>query len=232
MSKEDPYRDQAEKLRQRFEKVNENPVDDSNLPPRGEMHRNRKKKTKWKLKFPIIRLLVLFFFLLLITIFSVYTYIDGKKYHRVEKASVSNQEYEAINFENNKTKNSPSKDSQVNQSPSEEATTGNDKKGVNSNGQSNPVTNQKPSVLTPPAPSTTRTNGADLDKNGKNVALTAKKENSYNIIYHTVQPQETLYRISMKYFHSDAGIEIIKQANHIQDQNIETGQVLKIPIKK
>lgn len=39
----------------------------------------KKKKSKWKIKYPVIRLLALFFILLPITIFSIYQYVSSDK---------------------------------------------------------------------------------------------------------------------------------------------------------
>lgn len=101
MSKEEPYRDQAERLRQRIEKVPEmNSEDMGSLPPRSDLHRKRKKKTKVKVKYPLIRLLVLFFILLPITIYTIYSYLDAKNTGGSEKTTVSPSEYETINVEN------------------------------------------------------------------------------------------------------------------------------------
>ena len=99
MSKEEPYRDQAEKLKQRIEKYKE-PVNEelSTLPPRSELRRHKKKKTKLKVKFPLLRLLVLFFILLPITIFSIYTYL-GNKHIGTQNTSVPAKGYETINLE-------------------------------------------------------------------------------------------------------------------------------------
>ena len=78
MNKERPYREQAEKLRQ---KIDMDPfeegevVDREELPPRSRVHLQKRKKNKWKLKYPVIRLLVLFFILLPITIFSIYSFL-------------------------------------------------------------------------------------------------------------------------------------------------------------
>nr|WP_282597681.1 LysM peptidoglycan-binding domain-containing protein [Bacillus sp. REN3] len=52
------------------------------------------------------------------------------------------------------------------------------------------------------------------------------------IIYHTVQPKETLFRVAMKYYNSQEGIAIIRKANNLQGNDIQAGQVLKIPLKK
>jgi LysM repeat protein len=56
-------------------------------------------------------------------------------------------------------------------------------------------------------------------------------ENNEKVIYHTVKPNETLFRVAMTYYKSKDGIPIIKKANNIQGNEIQAGQVLKIPIK-
>lgn len=107
MNQEKPYRDQAERLRQKIDKFNVPSAQESSLPPRSDLHRNKKKKTKLKLKYPLIRLLVLFFILLPITIFSIYSYMGGKYPWVVKTTVTSNKGYETVNFEdtnNNKEK--------------------------------------------------------------------------------------------------------------------------------
>uniref|UniRef100_UPI000B0864C4 LysM peptidoglycan-binding domain-containing protein n=1 Tax=Sporosarcina koreensis TaxID=334735 RepID=UPI000B0864C4 len=56
-----------------------------------------------------------------------------------------------------------------------------------------------------------------------------KAENNTKAKTHIVAPNETLYRISMNYYGSDAGIEKIKKANGLSSNNIMTGQKLIIP---
>jgi LysM repeat protein len=240
MNREDPYRDQAEKLRKRIEKINDASNDDSSMPPRSDLHRLKKKKTKWKLKYPVIRLLVLFFILLPITIFSIYSYIEGKKYSGTEKATVSSQGYETIDFENpdkQKVKQdevNPQNSEEINGTEQENENNKNTTTSENpeSDTQSNGVIEQK-NVKTQSSSTDSMINGHDTDKNGSGqVDTITKNPESFKIIYHTVQPQETLFRIAMNYYHASAGIDIIKQANHIQNNDIETGQVLKIPLKK
>src|SRR3954468_12877047 len=100
MNQEEPYRDQAERLKQRIQKINEKVEESDDLPPREQIHRQKKKKTKWKLKYPVIRLLVLCFILLPIIIFSVISYRDGgKKINLTEKTSGNSGGYETINLE-------------------------------------------------------------------------------------------------------------------------------------
>jgi LysM repeat protein len=237
MNREDPYRDQAERLRKRIEKINDVNHDKSQLPPRNDLHRSRKKKTKWKLKYPIIRLLVLFFILLPITIFSIYTYLEGKKPIGSEKVSSSTEGYESINLETPQKeekkqvddqtqkmdgKNESNDENVVNPSTSTEATE-KETETKDPVGQETKESNLSGSVEKPDS-------GLDTDKNNNSQQTSPKSDSSKNkIIYHTVQPQETLYRIAMKYYHSNSGVEKIKQANHLSNNNIETGKVLKIP---
>lgn len=44
MNSEEPYRDQAERLKQRIEKINEKMDVKDDLPPREHIHRQKKKK--------------------------------------------------------------------------------------------------------------------------------------------------------------------------------------------
>lgn len=245
MSKEEPYRDQAERLRQRIEKIHEMNVEDPGLPPRSELHRYKKMKTKWKFKYPLIRILVLFFILLPITIFSIYSYLDSKKVNNTEKGAVSTKGYEPIKFENstkNQNENTNNNGSNVNNTaqPNEsldEAVTNSDNDSRVIEGENN----SDQSVATQSSVSNDgQPNGQDTEKNG-NVqpsANTSPSDSTNNqadtqkMVLHTVQPHETLYRIAMKYYHSKTGIDTIKAANHLKSNNIETGQVLKIPLNK
>jgi LysM repeat protein len=46
---------------------------------------------------------------------------------------------------------------------------------------------------------------------------------------HTVQPDETLYRISMNYYQSPEAVQKIKDANGLTSDSISSGQVLILP---
>lgn len=46
---------------------------------------------------------------------------------------------------------------------------------------------------------------------------------------HTVQPEETLYRIAINYYNDPAAVERIKAANNLQSDTIAAGQVLVLP---
>lgn len=227
MNREDPYRDQAERLRQRIEKVQELNEPITGLPPRSDLHRQRQKpkKAKFKLKYPLIRLLVLFFILLPIISFSVYSYFDGLKRGESVKTSSDPQGYETINFEKAKPKNEQKTETKQQAIPEEE-----------------PVSKAE-NVTAPTMESTSQNSFAGSDKNNpngsdKNTAPTKSPSESNQtkssavkkIVYHTVQPKETIFRIAMNYYHSQSGVAIIKEANNMKTDAIETGQVLKIPL--
>lgn len=241
MNREDPYRDQAERLRKKIEKnldSNENESVKEKLPPRSRHHQQKKKKNKWKIKYPVISLLALFFILLPIAVLSIYHSLHGDNSGSAEKASTTNSGFETVGYENKI-------DSKENKSE-EKQDTGNtiDDAAKNSN-----QADSNSSIPTPRDP----VNG---DKNDKGVTETSKEaERQTNqeqqeehkeqneqkqqeeqteeeaVIYHTVKSNETLYRIAMNYYKSQSGIEIIRKANNLKGNEIRVGQVLKIPKK-
>ncbi|EIJ78713.1 LysM repeat protein [Bacillus methanolicus PB1] len=214
MNREDPYRDQAEKLRQRIERVPiENEEKSGKLPPRSEIHRNKKKKNKWKLKYPVIRLLVLFFILLPITIYSAYTYLEGQKFSGKKEVIGNGAEgYEPIELEIRKDPLNPNTEKETKKSSLNNADHEEEKKIALSD-----------SIIKSHS-SSAENAAAVLEGN--------KDSGPKTIIYHTVQPNETLFRIAIKYYNSKAGIDIIRDANGIQGNEIQAGQVLEIPLEK
>lgn len=215
MNKEElSHRDQAERLRKRIAKKQEEPVEQGlsdELPPRSEVHQQKKKKTKVKLKYPIIRLLALFFILLPIVSFSLYTINDNKKTNGTEPVSNNQSNFETVDFEETED---PEDNTVVEEEEVDE---------VKAKGDSNATQE----VNIPATKHYTSDKGSikESDKNSNDKGTTEK------ILYHKVQPNETLFRIAMKYYHSQTGIEIIKQANGIQNNEIQVGQTLKIPTK-
>ncbi|WP_040208311.1 LysM peptidoglycan-binding domain-containing protein [Neobacillus jeddahensis] len=247
MNKEEPFRNQAERSKKRIQKnVEMVEVNDSGkLPPREQVHRQKRKKTKWKVKYPVIRLLVLCFILLPIIIFSVISYREnGKKIGGTEKTSGNSVGYETINLDEMNQEDEPketpqdkggevdsegendqvpsdTKQGEANESENhpdqsssqDESSTNNQITGINNNKQGETTT----------SPTNTNSNTTT----NKNVT-----ETTSDIVYHTVQPHETLFRIAIKYYKSQNGIEIIKNANNLQTEAINVGQVLKIPLNK
>ncbi|PAE43818.1 LysM peptidoglycan-binding domain-containing protein [Bacillus sp. 7884-1] len=217
MNKEEPFRTQAERLKQRIEKINEETSEGRDkLPPREQIHREKRKKTKLKVKYPIIRILVLFFILLPIAIFSAYSYLEEGKSNKTEKVTGDSSGYEVINFEKSETESSS-----VNKVVEEE-----DKSTVEI--EEDTIEVQQPvSPETPVLDPVSEQGNNNIPNTDKNSSVSTE-----TTITHTVKTGENLYRISLKYYHSKAGEEIIRKANKLKGNEIYVGQVLKIPVKK
>ncbi|MFB3160335.1 LysM peptidoglycan-binding domain-containing protein [Neobacillus sp. 179-J 1A1 HS] len=215
MNKEEPFRSQAERLKRRIEKINEETTEvRDQLPPREQIHREKRKKTKLKIKYPVIRILVLFFILLPIVIFSAYSYLEEGKGSKTEKVTGDSSGYEVINFEKSETESTVETEAEE----KENAPLEDDQEAVEvqkSISQDTPIVS--------PAPAPTPISGQGTDKN---------VEPAPPVIYHTVKSGENLYRISLKYYHSKAGEDIIRKANNMKGNEIYLGQVLKIPLNK
>lgn len=220
MNREDPYRDQAEKLRQNIERKEFEEgqlVQREELPPRSRLHHQKHKKNKWKLKYPIIRLLVLFFILLPITIFSIYSAIAGNKVGDILKTDGESTEgFETIKIE------------KYNDSPIDQKIPVEEKKVDGNSKTSDRAPNDQNSEKD--QESMTQTGISDTQElvsgENSNAPITS------STVYHTVQPGETIYRISIKYYQSKSGIDTIKSVNNLTSNEIRVGQVLTIPLNK
>ncbi|TWE06223.1 LysM domain-containing protein [Neobacillus bataviensis] len=233
MNKEEPYRDQAERLKKRIQKINEKVDGDSDkLPPREQVHRQKKKKTKWKVKYPIIRLLVLCFILLPIIIFSVISYRDGGvKVNGTQKTSGNSVGYETINLEKANPENEDSIDESSKSDQEADKMTAPEEKSTETSTQEDESAGS-PVVTTNQG----AVNQQVSDKNSQPIEAVISQTNpttpqkTSKTIYHTVKPKETLFKLAIRYYHSKNGVTIIKEANRLQSENIYVGQVLKIPL--
>lgn len=232
MNKEEPYRDQAERLKQRIEKINEKNEVGNSLPPREQLHRQKQPKTKWKLKFPVIRLLVLIFILLPIISFSVISYLHGKKIAVGDKVTGNSEPagVETINLEKN---NSSSKSAANQKNNGGNDTTSGSSDSTTQTSQPNPGENvsvPKTEAVVDHLIGNGTDNKNSLPQPVTNSSKTNTSTNTKKIVYHTVKLHETLYRIAIEYYHSQTGMDILKKENHLKDDQIEEGQVLKIPL--
>jgi len=166
-------KDQAENLRKKMENISKQQEDDElQLPPRSEVH--KKKKMKWKVKHPLVRILALFFVLLPISIYSIYHLVEKRP---VQVVTIDDESYETVDV-----------DQQKGHKP-----------------QQKPLENE-----------------AKEEEQESN-------ETESSFIYHTVQENETLYSIAMKYYGNEKGMDLIKEWNHLTSMKLQKGQVLKIP---
>jgi LysM repeat protein len=216
MSQESTPNNQAERLRQKIEKIKDEGIqlETNVLPSRTDLHRHKKNKTKLKIKFPVIRLLVLFFILLPIVIISAYNSLGMNTPKTTETlTNPTNDGNEEIYLEVNNKKEESKKSTEIEefQSPSDNSFEGTLEEGtlVNSKEEESELDIEVEELISQP------------DQN----EASSEKE----IIYHTVQASETLFRIAMNYYQSKEGIKIIQQANGLQGNEIKIGQVLKIP---
>ncbi|MDF1507688.1 LysM peptidoglycan-binding domain-containing protein [Robertmurraya sp. DFI.2.37] len=217
MNKEEPYRDQAERLRKRISKKEESEtINDSSqeLPPRSRVHYQKAKRTKVKLKYPLIRLLAIFFILLPIVSFSIYSINESKSNRSASVDHPLAGNIEAVDVKNDE----PSEQGM------EEERTGVDLDEDLPEIEEDEVVGEPESEKVEPV----KVDSTLPEKESPNDKAPVKEE----IIYHTVQTGETLFRISMKYYQSQSGIEIIREANGIQGNEIRIGQTLKIPIEQ
>ncbi len=242
VNKEKPIRDQAERLRKRVERKSESKAEKKDaLPPRSEIHRQKQKKTKVKVKYPVIRLMALFFILLPISFFSILSYLDGEDgplNKTLERAGVeminveSKDDAEAINNQEEDEAEpifeevSDTKDDieVVAAAPAPSSS------GDKDSAEAISVTGKKEIKAEEPttAPEQKEEQATPESSPAQDEGEAASGE---TIIYHTVKPSETLFRVAMTYYKSQDGIPIIQKANNLKSNEIQAGQVLKIPIK-
>ncbi|MFI8576811.1 LysM peptidoglycan-binding domain-containing protein [Rossellomorea aquimaris] len=227
MSK-DPYRDQAAKLKQKIERVPEEAPFKKRepLPARSEVHREKKKKNKWKMKYPLISMLLLFFILLPLTVFSIYSYFDSRDGPLVVM-SEDVDDVEEVRYDQSDNED---EERFVESDSKEEESATNDKKEESLNQDAPSMTGKEQPASTEPASPPAEQESTKESPKEEVKDEPEEEQPTYKIVYHTVAPQETLFRIAMKYYNSQSGVERIKEWNHIQNNEIQTGQVLEIPL--
>lgn len=219
LNREKPLRDQAERLRKRIAKKEEEwtEVEEGGaLPPRSRVHqqKQKRKKTKLKLKYPLIRFLALFFILIPILSLSIFMINENKKSSHVEPVVNEQDNYETVELGEDEKEVEPEPIDEPKQD-GEEA----------ENDEVDPPSNpSNESVGTTPNEKSTEDEDEPVIKEEEQTTTEEK------VIYHTVNSKDNLYRIALKYYQSTEGIEIIKKANNLQGDNILAGQKLKIPL--
>lgn len=220
--------DQAEILRKRME---ENNTETDHLPPRSEVHRKKDKKVKLRVRFPLIRLLALSFILIVCIVASYNLWKD-----HIQLTNASETENENKNDSNIDVVEI--KDTEEGTGSVEEVQKVEEKVEQQAEEKVAEVQDQVEAVQptdTTPAPIGQATTEVPV-KEATPVPNTATEQVNKNeptkVLYHKVKAGETLYRISMKYYKSRAGEEIIKKTNGLDaNGTVMTGQILKIPLK-
>ncbi|WP_201713353.1 LysM peptidoglycan-binding domain-containing protein [Rossellomorea arthrocnemi] len=234
MSK-DPYRDQAAKLKKKIERVPEEPPAKKRepLPPRGELHREKQQKNKWKMKYPLISMLLLLFILLPLTVFSIYSYFD----HRNSPLVVMSEgKDDVVEVRYDQSENDQDESKETADDDKEEVSPETDEHDASPKETDSSTDGKTQSASSPPAKEVVKEEPKEEVKKEQKEEVReetkkeTKEEPKDKIVYHTVKPQETLFRIAMNYYNSPSGVDRIKEWNKIQDNEIQTGQVLEIPL--
>ncbi|MFD9626808.1 LysM peptidoglycan-binding domain-containing protein [Peribacillus muralis] len=253
VQKSERENDQAGELRSRIERHKA-----KSLPKRSKVH--KKKKSKVKFKFPIIQALALFFILLPIGFYNLYTYLqklpdqDPKLNTIVVDNNKDEKEAIPTTATANDLKGKDDKESQKSEAmiEKEEAKAKAEaeeqkaeeqeqakKKAEKAKAQQEAEEKAKAKREAEEkararqlADEKAKQEAAEKKKAAQNVRAAKPDNDEYKVLLHTVKAQETLFRISMNYYKSQEGIALIREWNGLNGNEISNGQVLKIPIKK
>lgn len=220
--------DQAEGLRTRM--IDEYKQENGKYPPRSEIHKGKDKKTKPKLKHPIISILALFFILLPILILSLNLYYGSQEDEgSTDKLNIGE---DRVYIPKIKQSDNQSIETEQTNEVSESETKGNsdasDENEV-ADDESAPTieTKEKQNESDTVNSTSTTTNEETKTESNENGS-----EKQYSEIKtHKVAAGETLFSIAIKYYNNRSGEEIIRQYNQFSGNEIYEGQLLKIPIK-
>jgi len=238
--------DQAEALRKQMEETQTALIESSPLPPRSEVHRNKeKKKTKIRIRYPLVRLLALIFVLIVFLVASYNLWKGNVQLTNASKDQATTKNNSNIDVFEMKNKSADSEnttsvevDFEKEQAQPEYDKLAEETKNVSPDGQANQSAvpqgdTPSPEITdnTQKIPSAQGSPSVNVQQSSNAAPVQAQKpEQKY--LYHRVKAGETLYRISMRYFKSRAGEEIIKRANGLDaNGTVMAGQTLKIPIK-
>ncbi len=247
VQKNEKENDQAGELRSRIERQKAK----SSLPKRSKVHQNKKKKSKVKIKLPMIQLLALFFILLPIGFFSLNTYFQERplpvtKSDQVvlkeeDKESIPTtataedlKEKESAKAEAEKEKEEAEAKAKAQQEAKEKAKAqqeAEEKAKAQQEAEAKAKAQQEAAEKAK-AQQEAEEKAKKAAAEKKNVQAAKPDKEGYKVVLHTVQGEETLFRISMNYYKSQEGIALIREWNGLNGNEISKGQVLKIPIKK
>jgi len=242
MNKEALNRVQAERTRKKIVRTKRVDPEGEALPPRSKVHSQKKNKNKRNFKFPLIRLLALFFILLPISIISAYTYLNNQS-GGTENSAVKSGGYEKISIEKsneNKEVEPPlpvsieEKDMEAEKKESvEPSPLAKDSVPSQADSKNPPAVTPESQVANNVSPETPKEKAqvqVSEEENESSEVQSLPVEDDGKIVYHTVKAGENLFRIALNYYSTQQGMEIIRQANNIKGDEVQLGQVLKIPL--
>lgn len=217
--------DQAQSLREQL--IDEVKERTGSYPPRREVHKQKQSKSKFKIKYPLIRLLVIIFICLPVMVLSIMYYLEQKNSAKMgEETAVDSV---IVNFsKSTETKDDTTLDANVPEETEDKTNEETDESSKQED-EEKPLQQENAEEQVKQQKETTQ-NG--FDKNDVVAEGKGGKEASeQKVITHEVQPGENLFRIAKKYYGSRDGEQIIRDYNQINGNDIYAGQLLKIPIK-
>lgn len=199
----------------------------ASLPSRKEIHGKKKQKTKWKMKFPFVKLLALFFVILLGTLWAIASLTKDAE------SVQSSKDKESKYAETIGAISGFDDEGEAEVAADEKEATSNGKEEEESKEEETEVSEQtareEAEETTPETEVTTAESTANNNKETQNTQQTTASQSKDEVIQHVVKSNENLFRIALKYYSSAEGVEIIKQYNGLKSNDIRVGQVLKIP---
>ncbi|PMC39452.1 hypothetical protein CJ195_05890 [Bacillus sp. UMB0899] len=229
MNEVEKRQDQADGLRTRM--IDEYRQENGKYPPRSEIHKGKDKKTKRKMKYPIISILALFFILLPVLFLSMNLYYGSREdQSSTEELDIGENR---VYISSNQESDNQSTEMDESQNTGEDIESESEGNSNEDNGEvviedPTPDTNEKQTeseeVVNPPSTTTTEVSQSESTED--------KSQDQYREIKtHKVATGETLFSIAIKYYNNRSGEEIIRQYNNLAGNEIYVGQTLKIPIK-
>lgn len=254
MTREDPYRVQADRQKQRITRVEKQEVirsenkEKEELPPRRSLHHKKKKKKKKKQKSTAITVLAFSFIALPVILLGIHEIMTRHAGDTTVPVSGSSTQFEQIGVEQKEKKSATVEDKDkiddADEKSSKQAADTEDQQSTDKEQKAEKEAEQKAKAEAEKeaeqkakaeaekkaAEEAEKKAQAEAERKAAEEAKQkAQAEAETTYIYHTVASNETLYRIAMNYYNSKSGVDIIKQANQLASDNVMVGQVLKIP---
>ena len=200
----------------------------ANLPSRNEIDSKKNQKTKVKIKFPFVKMLALFFVIILGTVWVVATQMT-KDSDSAKSFSEKESEYEEsigeISGFDDEEEEKENEEAAVKEEATEETKEADTDTEQQESAEEEKVTEETKVTTTETAGTA---DSKEQTTNSKEETESVPTVNN-SVTEHVVQSNENLFRIALKYYSSAEGVEIIKRYNGLSSNEITVGQVLKIP---
>ncbi|MGM7721884.1 LysM peptidoglycan-binding domain-containing protein [uncultured Metabacillus sp.] len=221
MSEFEKRSDQAGNLRSRM--IDDYKERHGDFPPRSEVHKDKEKKKKPKMKYPIISILAIFFVMLPILFLSITTYYSSRHHQSADGESLSGNEtvFVSTGAPEDEEQDTASLEATESIEETEEV------EPVQTDETSN--ANKEETIIDDGNEQKTE-DTVEVDAEAKESAET-DSTNYREVITHKVAANETLFKIAIKYYNSRSGEDIIREYNKLQGDTVYEGQILKIPLK-